>query len=451
MGWCRINEPLLRETYAGVWAVVAIFALLVLNALLKAAKAGLYALRPHHVRVLRDTDPRRANRLQRLLEDRDANIAASGLASRLIRIALVLLILLLAPGVGIWLADRMGDPVFTYGHALFAVVLMGLPLALLNFGIGEVLPRAFGSANPVIVLGRLTRLVRAISVTLAVPARGLVSIYDRFASRFGTNGDASNELEEEIKTLAESGEEAGQIESDERELIHSVFEFAETVAREIMTPRVHLDAVSVKSDPSDVVRVIEETGHSRIPLYDETDDDILGVVHAKDLLGAMAQGRNVELRRLLRPVLMVPEGKNVRDLLAEMRAARTQMAIVQDEFGGTAGVVTIEDIVEELVGDIVDEYDPEESEVVDVEGGWLVDGKTHIDDLNDRIGSEFESEEFDTVGGFVFGHFGRQPKEGESIDVDRYRFTVTDTDGRRVSLLRIERVAEPSLKELDED
>jgi CBS domain containing-hemolysin-like protein len=278
-----------------------------------------------------------------------------------------------------------------------------------------------------------------------------VSLYEGFTFRFGSNADDTNQLEEEIKTLAESGEETGQIESDERELIHSVFEFADTVAREIMTPRVDLDSMPVKSDPADVVRVIEETGHSRIPLYDETDDDILGVVHAKDLLGAMAQGRSVELRRLLRPVLTVPEGKYVRDLLAEMRAARTQMAIIQDEFGGTAGVVTIEDIVEELVGDIVDEYDEEESEVVDIEGGWLVDGKTHIDDLNDRIGSEFETNEFDTVGGFLFGHFGRQPKAGESIDLDRYRFTVTDTDGRRISQLRIERVAEPGFDQLDED
>lgn len=442
---------MLRETYAGVWAVLAIFLLLILNALLKAAKAGLYGLRPHHIRILRDTDPKRASRMQSLLEDREAHIAACGLASRIIRIVLVVLVLLLAPGVGLWLADRMHDGVFTYGHALVGAALIGLPLALFNFALGEVLPRAFGAANPVAVLGRLTRLVRATSATLAIPARGLVSVYEGFTSRFGANGDTTNELEEEIKTLAESGEETGQIESDERELIHSVFEFAETVAREIMTPRVDLDAVSVRSDPSDVVRVIEETGHSRIPLYDETDDDILGVVHAKDLLGAMAQGRNVELRRLLRPILMVPEGKNVRDLLSEMRAARTQMAIVQDEFGGTAGVVTIEDIVEELVGDIVDEYDPEESEVVDVEGGWMVDGKTHIDDLNDRIGSEFESEEFDTVGGFVFGHFGRQPKEGESIDLDRYRFTVTDIDSRRISQLRIERVAEPGLDQLDED
>ena len=189
-----------------------------------------------------------------------------------------------------------------------------------------------------------------------------------------------------------------------------------------MTPRVDLDAMPVKSDPADVVRVIEQTGHSRIPLYEETDDEILGVVHAKDLLGALAQGRTVDLRRQLRPVLTVPEGKGVHELLREMRAARTQMAIVQDEFGGTAGIVTIEDIVEELVGDIVDEYDAEEPDIVEMNEGWLVSGKVHLDDLNEAIGSDFESEEFDTLGGFVFGQFGRQPGEGDSIDLERFRF-----------------------------
>lgn len=417
---------------------------------LKAARSALYALRPHQIRTLKEADAHRAARLQRLLDDREPNMAACGLGSRLARVGLVVLVLLLAPGVGVWLAERLHDGTFTYGHALMGVAIIGIPVAFVNFALGELVARAYGSANPMAVLRHTGGLVRATSLVLALPARGLVTLSNIFSVKFGAAGDDTNPLEEEIKTLAESGEETGQIESEERDLIHSVFEFADTVAREIMTPRVDLDAMPIKSEPADIVRVIEETGHSRIPLYAETDDEILGVVHAKDLLGAMAQGRLVELQKLMRPTLMVPEGKSVRELLGEMRAARTQMAIVQDEFGGTAGVVTIEDIVEELVGDIVDEYDPEEPDVVEFENGWLVMGKTHLDDVNDKMGTEFDSEEFDTVGGFVFGQFGRQPKAGEWIDLDRYRFTVTDTDGRRVSQLRIEAIEEPSLESLDE-
>ena len=427
-----------------VWLGVGIFALLLLNALLNAAEEALEAFRPHHVRLLRETDPARATLLQTLLEGRDTHEAACGLGSRLARAGLVLLTLALAPVLG----KALSGGILDYGWNLVGTVLLGLPLALFNLAFGELVPRAYGGSNPLSVLTRLRRLVQATSALLAVPARGLVLLTNRFTARFGAASEGA--LEEEIKTLAESGEETGQIESDERELIHSVFEFADTVAREIMTPRVDLDSMPVRSEPADVVRVIEETGHSRIPLYEETDDDILGVVHAKDLLGAMAQGRSVELRRLLRPVLTVPEGKGVRDLLAEMRAARTQMAIIQDEFGGTAGIVTVEDIVEELVGDIVDEYDPEESDVIEMDGGWLVSGKTHLDELNDRIGSDFDSEEFDTLGGFVFGQFGRQPQPGEWIDLERFRFTVTEADGRRVGQLRVEPIGEPSMGSMGE-
>ncbi len=426
----------------GAWLGFGMLLLLLLNGLLNAAEAALVVLRPHHVRVVRENEPLRATRLQGLLDDRDTHVVACVLGSRLVRVGLILLVLALAPAVGLGLA-RLGGHELSYGWTLAGTAALFVLVAPLNLVFGELVPRAFGASNALLVLTRLRRLVIGVSSLLAVPARGLVRLTARFDARFGNTNEGA--LEEEIKTLAESGEESGQIESDERELIHSVFEFRDTIAREIMTPRVDVDAMPVRSEPTDVVRVIEETGHSRIPLYEETDDDILGVVHAKDLLGAMAQGRSVDLRRLLRPILKVPEGKGVHDLLREMRAARTQMAIVQDEFGGTAGVVTIEDIVEELVGDIVDEYDAEESEIVEMDGGWLVSGKTHLDDLNERLDTDFESDAFDTLGGFIFGQFGRQPGEGESIVLDRHRFTVMETDGRRVGRLRVEACPESEM------
>ena len=437
---------------ADVWLVLALLALLVVNALLNAAESALGAIRAHNVRLAREVDPKRAERLQTLLDERETGVAACALGSRLLRAGLVLLVLSLAPAVGQGLAHGAGETEngarLAYGWTLAGLAIVGLPLALLNLTFGELLPRAYGASNPVAILSRLYRLVRTTSAFLAVPARSLVHFTGRFSERFAESSEGA--LEEEIKTLAESGEETGQIESDERDLIHSVFEFADTVAREIMTPRVDVDSMPVRSEPADVVRIIEATGHSRIPLFEETDDEILGVVHAKDLLGAMAQGRAVDLRRLMRPVLKVPEGKGVHDLLREMRAARSQMVVVQDEFGGTAGVVTIEDIVEELVGDIVDEYDPEEPEIVALGDGWMVSGKVHLDDMNDAIGTDFESEGFDTVGGFVFGQFGRQPAEGEAIELDRYRFTVTETDGRRVGQLRVEAIPEPGIDEIEE-
>jgi len=203
-----------------------------------------------------------------------------------------------------------------------------------------------------------------------------------------------------------------------------------------------MEAMPVTSDPMEVIEVIKKSGKSRIPLYEETDDQIVGIVHAKDLLMAVLRSnQSVSLRKIMRPAMFVLENKSLYELLQEMRASRSEMAIVQDEFGGTAGVVTTEDIVEELVGEIVDEYDVEESQLVKLDdGSYLVSGKLHVDDVNAAMGSELESEEFDTIGGYVFGLFGRLPKRDEAIEAEGLRFTVADTDGRRIKKLRIERV-----------
>jgi putative hemolysin len=250
-----------------------------------------------------------------------------------------------------------------------------------------------------------------------------------------------NQAEEEIKNLVETAQETGEIEVEEKELLHSVFEFSDTVAREVMTPRVDLEAMRVTSDPMELVELIKKTGKSRIPLYEETDDQIIGIVHAKDLLMAVLKTDRPSLRKIMRPAIFVPENKSLNELLREMRQSRSEMAIVQDEFGGTSGIVTTEDIVEELVGEIVDEYDVEEPEIVKVDGDcYLVHGKVHVDDVNDTLGSELVSEEFDTIGGYVFGVFGRQPKRDEKIESDGLRFTVVEADGRKIKRLKIEKL-----------
>ena len=286
--------------------------------------------------------------------------------------------------------------------------------------------------------------MRGASVVFAVPSALVTMVANLVTTRFGAQASfaIANQTEEEIKTLVESAQESGEMLVDEKEMLHSVFEFTDTVAREVMTPRVDVDAVSIHTTPEEAVRLIRESGHSRIPIFEETDDQILGIIHAKDLLMALEQSRQVELRALMRPALFVPENKNLHRLLSEMRSNRAQMAVVQDEFGGTAGIVTIEDIVEELVGDIMDEYDVEEEEIASVPGGYIVDGKTHIDDVNDAIGCSLESAVFDTIGGYVFGLFGRQPTPTEHIDSDGYRFTVEDTDGRRIRRLRLAALAD---------
>jgi CBS domain containing-hemolysin-like protein len=200
-----------------------------------------------------------------------------------------------------------------------------------------------------------------------------------------------------------------------------------------MTPRTDIDGCDIESSAQDVAKMIDETGHTRIPIYQGSIDRIVGVIHAKDLLKTLMMGNGSDIRELMRAPLFIPESKDLHGLLQEFRKERSLMAIVQDEFGGTAGLVTMEDLVEEIVGQIVDEYDVEEPEVQPIEEGrWLIDGRMHLDDVNDEIGADFESEEFDTLGGYVFGLCGRQPEEGDEVEDDDWSLRVAATDGRRV-------------------
>jgi putative hemolysin len=307
--------------------------------------------------------------------------------------------------------------------------------------VGELVPKSFAALHPHRVASASYRFIRFTSVIFSIPANIVVSLAGIFTARFGGQARLanSNQAEEEIKNIVESAEETGEIEKDEKDLLHSVFSFTDKVAREAMTPRVDIDAVPVETNPKELVRLIEESGHSRIPLYEGTDDQILGIVHAKDLLMALVDNRDVvDVRKLMRPALFVPENKDLHELLKEMRQGRVQMAVVQDEFGGTAGIVTVEDIVEELVGEITDEYDNEAPEIEKVGSSYLVLGKTHLGDVNQEVGSSFSSEEFDTIGGYVFGLFGRQPKLLDSIDFDGWKFTIAESDGRRIHRVRLD-------------
>lgn len=422
----------------------AVVGILFLCAVYSSAEAALQMLKPMHLKLAAERKRDAQLRLQRLLQDRNRHLAATTLAIHTLRLSLFLVCLWLAPGLAEGLGRRFG---WTFGfvETVLAALALLLPIALAGL-IVEMVPRAYAEVAPHQVALAVYRPILAASVLFSPIAKLVAGVATVFTARFGRTASLAgpSSAEEEIKTLVDSAQETGDIETEEKEMLHSVFEFADTVAREVMTPRVDMDAVSVDTAPEEVVRLIRESGHSRIPVYEETDDQIVGIVHAKDLLMAVAEGKPVNLRRLMRPALFVPENKPLHELLKEMRASRSQMAVVQDEFGGTAGIVTTEDIVEELVGDIVDEYDSEEPEIVDRPEGWSVEGKTHLDDLNHRIGSNFESEEFDTIGGYVFGLFGRQPKQGETIEAEGFRFTVESTDGRRIQrLLVVPRADEP--------
>lgn len=439
-----MGTDLMADTFPVVpgGPLALIFGLLIfmmVKGLFVASEISVSLLRPVHIRHLKEKGEKRGVLLERLLEDQVNASAACKLGRDLSQLGIFVLVMFLAPTLAAFADKWIGWDHTHYGNVILCMVVLYIfPVGPLT-EICEQLFRGFAIAHPHGAALRLLRFINVASVILGVPARIATSFSNLLSSRIRPGAIVANHAEEEIRTIVESAQESGEIERDERELLHSVFEFSDTMAREIMTPRVDLDAMSISAEPEEIMQVIKESGHSRIPLFEGTDDQIVGIIHAKDLLLAMVtNGRNPDLRELMRPAIHVPENKPLNELLAEMKASRSQMAIVNDEYGGTAGVVTIEDIVEELVGDIVDEYDIEEPELEASGTGWSVDGKMDIDDLNHVVGSSFESTEFDTVGGFVFGHFGRQPREGESIEIEGYRFTVTGIDGRRLERLLLE-------------
>ncbi len=430
---------------AGWTAILAIVAVILFNGLFICCETAIDLLKPLHARLVREErDDRRGAILDDLVERKAKYVAACSVGSHVARLGLVFLGFMLAQGLALYI-ESDGGWTYSFGSVMLSALILAVPIVVANVILGELVPKSYATLYPVRVALRLHRFIHVVAAIFAVPAGLVVSLANVLAARFGGRAtfSAENEAEEQIKSLVESAQETGAIEVDEKEMLHSVFEFTDTVAREVMTPRVDIDAVPLSSDPQKVVQLIHETGHSRIPIYEETDDQIVGIIHAKDLLLAMIEGEGeVSLRKLMRPAIPVPENKNLHDLLTEMRNARTQLVIVQDEFGGTSGIVTMEDIVEELVGDIVDEYDVEEPDVVETDEGFLADGRAHLDDVNDAVGSDLQSEEFDTIGGFVFGLFGRQPKLGETIRCEGLQFKVEETDGRRIEKLLIERAAD---------
>jgi putative hemolysin len=245
--------------------------------------------------------------------------------------------------------------------------------------------------------------------------------------------------EDELKTLVDAGQEEGVFEQGERQMIFSIFQLRETLAREIMVPRIDMLALDVLTPLADAVDALLQSGHSRVPVFEETVDNTLGLLYAKDLLRVWRTGGQLNsLRDLVRPAYFVPEAKKVDELLTELQAQRIHMAIVVDEYGGVAGLVTLEDIVEEIVGEILDEYDQGEEAPYQVlkTGEYVFLGRVDLDDFNEIMSSHLPSDEADTIGGFMYSRIGRVPDVGEKVREDSLLLTVEQVSGRRIRKVR---------------
>lgn len=250
--------------------------------------------------------------------------------------------------------------------------------------------------------------------------------------------------EDWIQALVEAGEEEGIIAKDENEMIQSIFDLRDTVVREVMVPRPQVAALSTEATLEDFLALLAREGHSRVPIYDKTLDNVVGVVYSKDLLRHWGRDpRSFRIREVVRTPLFVPDSKRVKDLLEEFRRARVHIAVVVDEYGSTAGIVTIEDLIEEIVGEIKDEYDAAEEDPIKRldDGTYSVDPRVNLGDLEDvletPLPAEIPTQEFDTVGGLIFHLAGRVPRAGDTLRAGPYVFTVERATERRLGRLRV--------------
>src|SRR6478672_11582319 len=255
---------------------------------------------------------------------------------------------------------------------------------------------------------------------------------------------------EQLVELLHSAFERQLLDADALSIIEGALQVSEMTARDIMIPRAQMDMIKVTDDPKDFIPFVLETSHSRFPVIDDDKDDVIGILLAKDLLRYYATPEEFDMRDMLRPVVFIPESKPLNVLLRDFRANRNHIAIVVDEYGGVSGLVTIEDVLEQIVGDIEDEYDFDEAEdniIPEANGRYRVKAQTEIAAFNEKFGSELSDEEFDTVGGLVLKAFGRLPKRGETTTVDKFRFRVVRADSRRIYTLQVEKLSPPPEEE----
>ena len=340
---------------------------------------------------------------------------------------------------------RLGD-----GRGLaWSLVLLGSVLIL-----SQLLPRAWVVGRQEKTALRLAPLVKGFALFLT-PLTALMRRIGRSVVPDGAVPESIFLSEDGLRFLLNVTEEETVIEDEEKEMIASVFQLGETLVREVMVPRIDVDAVPGDLPMLEALDLVLKAGHSRIPVYEDTIDNIIGILYAKDLLRYLRDGRtDVPLRKILRPAYFIPESKKVDDLLRELQLRKVHMAVVVDEYGGTAGLVTIEDLLEEIVGEIQDEYDTEEPTVEALsEHEYLFDARVNLGEVNELAGVELVSEGSDTLGGFIYGQLGKVPAVGDTIEFGAVRIEVMSVAGRRIQQVRVSRslsasAAAPTEKEV---
>jgi putative hemolysin len=421
-----------------------IVVLVLLNGIFSATEIALVTIRRSRIQQLIDEGNRGARRVQRLKENPGRFLAVIQIGINFLGfLASAFAAVSLVDGMAAWL--RTFGPLQGLANLIALIVVTGL-LTIFTIIFGELVPKQIGLAHAERVASSTSRFIDVLGAVLG-PLVGFLTWTTRRISRlFGADVAADERISaEELRLIIEQGGEQGILEAEEEQMIHAVIELGDRRVHEVMVPRIAMVTLTASSMSEEAIDKVIEEGHSRIPVYEETIDEIVGILYAKDLLPFLkgSAGDPPALRTMLRTPVFVPESMSVDDLLHEFQRRKVHIAIVLDEYGGTAGLVTIEDLLEEIVGEIQDEYDVEEPLIVRLSDDEArIDGRADVDDLAELFDATLsleDEDEYDTVGGLIYHRIGGVPKPGDQVVVDGLTLTVETTDGRRVGKVLVVR------------
>ena len=417
---------------ADLWSSIVLYAvLLFLSGFFSGSESAYFSLSPADIRQFREQKKKSksAARIVRLLDNSRRLLSAILIGNTIVNVA--------AATVAALLTSRLLPEESMSAWGVFVVIGV-VTLSILLFS--EITPKIF-AIQASQKFARLASVPLQAVVVILTPVTSIYEMITNMIKRMiGYEKEVPFVNEEELKTLIEVGEQKGTLDQAEREMIHSIFEFRETFAKEIMVPRMDMVCIDQETTVEDVLTLVKTKGHSRIPVYNDNVDNVIGILYVKDLLPYMQKGKSLpKLTEMVRKPYFVPEIKMIDELLREFQKERIHMAVVVDEYGGTAGLITLEDVIEEIVGDIRDEYDRDVSLIRKIDSKtWTADGKVDIEDLNEKLSLDLPTEEdFESLGGFIFSQLGKIPQEKDSIQYKQHTFIVEKVQRQRIKKVTI--------------
>jgi putative hemolysin len=435
---------------SGLPELLVIALLVLVNGLFAASEMALVTVRRSRLAQLGEEGHRAARAVERLKDNPGRFLAV-------IQIGITFLGFLASAFAAVSIVDGLESAIATLGPiaefaGVIALVVVTGVLTLFTIVFGELVPKQIGLAHSERVSLAVAWLIDGLGTVLGPLVASLTWLTRQISRLFGADVTAQERISaDELRLIIEQGGEQGILEAEEEQMIHAVIELGERKVHEVMVPRVAIASLAQSASFEEAIDLVIQAGHSRIPVYHESIDEIVGILYAKDLLPYLKPDAapRPPLRKLLRPPVLVPESMSIDDLLHELQRRKVHIAIVLDEYGGTAGLVTIEDLLEEIVGEIQDEYDVEEPLVVRISDDEArIDGRLDVDEMLELFDLEDvqleDDEEYDTVGGLLYHRVGGVPAPGDTIEVEGLRLTVESTDGRRVGKVLVVRERRPS-------